>query len=263
MIDVNKPITNPKLVEIMNKFLNERSAENEIVLIDRITQAQFLSPVILDGEIQNGTIKAGATISFKMLTNNSNESFFMAFTDWEELGKWSKEKEQTLISTYEDLKSMVEKDAQRVKGFVINPYGQNIVITPELIQYFSRRKSEIVIKKDTKVMLGQPANYPHEMVNALSKFFAEHKEVESAYLFLAHKEGDEKPNLLFVIDFTGEKTTLFPQIAAVAQNYLGKDEYIDLVPLNTVFGKDATKNATPFYKKKKWSLFNNKTLKMV
>lgn len=255
MIDVNKPVTNLELVRIMNKFLNERSAENEIDLIDRITQAQFLSPIIMDGEIQNGTIKASATISFKMLTNNSNEPFFMAFTDWEELSKWSKEKEETLISTYEDLKSMVEKDAQRVKGFVINPYGQNIVITPELMQYFSQIKSEIVIKKDTKIMLGQPANYPHEMVNALSKFFTEHREVESAYLFLAHKEDDEKPNLLFVIDFTGEKTSLFPQIAAVAQNYLGKDEYIDLIPMNTSFGKDATKNTKPFYKKKNWSFF--------
>lgn len=209
----------------------------------------------MEGEIENGVLKAGATISFKMLTNSLGESFFIAFTDWEELAKWSMEKEQTLISTYEDLKSMVLKDTKDAKGFVINPYGQNIIITPELMQYFSQRKSEILIEKDTKVLLGQPANYPQEMVNALSKFFKKHKEVENAYLFLAHKEGDEKPNLLFVIDFTGDKTTLFPQIAAVAQDYLGKDEYIELVPMNTEFGKDATKGATPFYKKKGWSFF--------
>lgn len=257
MIDVNKPVSNPELVEIMNKFANERNAENEILLIEKITQAHFLTPIIMEGEIENGIIKAGGTISFKMLNNNSGESFFMAFTDWEELAKWSKEKEQTLISKYDDLKSMVLKDTKRVKGFVINPYSQNIVITPELMQYFSQTRSEIVIKKDTKVMLGQPANYPQEMVNALSKFFKEHKEVESAYLFLSHKEGDEKPNLLFVIDFSGEKASLFPKIAAVAESYLGKDEYIDLIPLNTAFGKDATKTATPFYKKEKknWSLF--------
>lgn len=257
MIDVNKPVTNPELVEIMNRFLNEKNAENEVVLIEKITQAHFLTPIIIEGEIENGTTKEGTTISFKMLTNNSGESFFMAFTDWEELGKWSKEKEETLISTYEDFKSMVENDTQRVKGFVINPYGQNIVITPELIQYFSQRKSEIVINKDidTNVKLGQPANYPDEMVKALSKFFKENREVESAYLFLAHMEGEEKPNLLFIIDFTGEKATLFPRVAAIAQSYLGKDEYIDLIPLNTDFGKNATKNATPFYKRKNWSLF--------
>ncbi len=255
MIDVNKPLTNLELVKIMNDFLNEKNAENEVVLIEKITQAHFLTPIIIEGEIENGTIKAGTTMSFKMLTNNSGDSFFMAFTDWEELGKWSKEREETLISTYEDLKSMVDNDTQRVKGFVINPYGQNIVITPELMQYFSQRKSEIVIKKDTNVMLGQPANYPHEMVKALSKFFNENREVESAYLFLAHMEGEAKPNLLFIIDFTGEKAAIFPRVAAIAQSYLGKDEYIDLIPLNTDFGKNATKNATPFYKRKKWSLF--------
>lgn len=255
MIDVNKPVTNPKLVDSINKFLTEKSAENEFVLIEKITQAHFLTPIIMQGEIENGILTAGSTISFKMIANSSDESFFIAFTDWEELAKWSKDQEQTHISTYEDLKTMVLKDTEKVKGFVINPYGQNIVITPELMQYFARRKSEIVIEKDTKVMLGQPANYPSEMVNALSKFFKKHKEVESAYLFLAHKEGDEKPNLLLVIGFTGEKSALFPQIAAIAQDYLGKDEYIDLVPMNTAFGKDATKDVTPFYKKKIWSFF--------
>lgn len=185
-----------------------------------------------------------------MITNTANESFFIAVTDWEELGKWSKEKEQTLITTYEDLKAMVLKDTNKIKGFVINPYGQNIVITPELMQYFSSRKSEVVIQKDTKVTLGQPANYPHDMVDAMSSFFKKHKEVKSAYLFLIHKDGDEKPNLLFVIDFTGDKAVLFPQIAAVAQSFLNKDEYIEIVPRDSRFGMDATKDATSFYKKK-------------
>lgn len=255
MIDVNKPVTNPELIKIMNEFLNEKSAENEVVLIEKIMQAHFLTPVKIEGEIENGVIKTGTTISFKMLTNNSGESFFMAFTDWEELGKWSKEKEEALISTYEDLKAMVENDVQRVKGFVINPYGQNIAITRELMEYFSQRKSEIVIQKDTNVLLGQPANYPHELVKALSKFFKENREVESAYLFLAHMEGEAKPHLLFIIGFTGEKAALFSRVAAIAQSYLGEDEYIDLIPLNTRFGKNATKNAPPFYKRKNWSLF--------
>lgn len=250
MVDVNKPVANPKLVEIMNKFLNDRSTENEIALIESISQANFLTPIILDGEIENGVLKKDSNISFKMITNTANESFFIAFTDWEELGKWSKDKEQTLITSYEDLKDMVLKDATAIKGFVINPYGQNIVITPELMQYFSSRTSEVVIQKDTKVIFGQPANYPYDMVNALSSFFKKHKEVKSAYLFLIHKEGDEKPNLLFVIDFTGEKAILFPQIAAVAQNYLNKDEYIEIVPKDCEFGMGATKDAKPFYKKK-------------
>jgi hypothetical protein len=248
MVDVNKPVTNPKLVEIMNGFLKEKSAEKEFILIEEITKANFLVPIIFQGEIAEGVLKKDSIMSFKLITNNSNESFFMAFTDWDELGKWSKEREQTLIFTYDDLKHMVLK-SEDIKGFVINAFNQNFMITPEVMEYFSRRKSEVVIKENTKIMLGQPANYPYEMVNALSSFFKKNKEIESAYVFLAHKEGDQKPNLLLIIDFTGDKAVLFPRIAAVAQDFLGEDEYIDLIPLDSNFGKDAINDSTPFYKR--------------
>lgn len=254
MVDVNQPVTNPELVKSMNQFLNEKSPENEFILIEEITKANFLTPIILQGEIEDGVLNKDSIISFKLITNNSDESFYLAFTDWNELGKWSKEPEQTLISTYNDLRNMLMK-TDNIKGFIINPYNQNFVITPDVIEYFSRRKSEIVIQEDTNIMLGQPANYPHEMINALSDFFKKTKEIESAYMFLAQKEGDQKPNLLFIIDFTGNKNVLFPRIAAVAQDFLGKDEYIDMIPLDSSFGKDATKDSTPFYKRKKWKLF--------
>jgi hypothetical protein len=254
MVDVNQPVTNPELVKSINEFLKEKSAENEFFLIQEITKANFITPIIFQGEIEDGVLKKDSIMSFKLITNSSDESFHLAFTDWEELGKWSKEPEQTLISTYDDLKHMVLK-SDGIKGFVINPFNQNFVITPEIMEYFSRRKSEIVIKENTKIMLGQPANYPHEMVNALSNFFQKNKGIESAYMFLAHKEGDLKPNLLFIIDFSGDKDVLFPRIAAVAQDFLGKDEYIDMIPLNSSFGKDAIKDSTPFYKRKKWKLF--------
>ena len=137
MIDVNKPLTNPELVNSMNTCLNEKTAENEAVFIEKIIKANFLAPIIFKGEIENGVLKADSTISFKTITNSLNESFFLAFTDWEELGKWSKEKEQTLIVPYDDLKAMVLKDNTNIKGFVINAYGQNFLITPELMEYFS------------------------------------------------------------------------------------------------------------------------------
>ncbi|HOL10790.1 MAG TPA: enhanced serine sensitivity protein SseB C-terminal domain-containing protein [Bacillota bacterium] len=186
----------------------------------------------------------------QLIENAANDAFLLAFTDWDELVKWSTEKEETLICTYDDLKTMVLNDPDQIKGFVINPFGQNVVITPELIHYIAQRTSEIVIEKDTQILLGQPAEYPQEMVNALSVFFREEKpEVESAYLFLAHKEGDEKPNLLLIIDFKGEQSSVFPQIAAVANRYLAEDEYIDLVAFDCDFGRDATKDATPFYRR--------------
>ncbi|MDT8718003.1 enhanced serine sensitivity protein SseB [Clostridium sp. 19966] len=252
MIDVNKPVTNADLVSSMNVFFENKNAENELILIGEINKAHFLVPVIVDGKIKNGVIKKKTTISFKMITNTANENFFIAFTDWQELGKWSKNSEQTLILTYNELKEMVLKDIANVRGFVINPYGQNLIITPEAMEYFSKRKSEVTIEKDTKILLGQPANYPDEMVKALTEFFKEHKEVNSCYLFWAHREDENNGNLLLVVDFTGNKDELFPRIAAVAQNYLGQDEYIDMISIGTDFGKNVVKDVKPFYKKKRF-----------
>lgn len=111
------------------------------------------------------------------------------------------------------------------------------------------RKSEAVVKRGTKILLGQPVNYPDDMVNALKEFFRKHKEVESAYLFLALREGEDNPNLLFDIELSGDKALLFPDIAAVAQKYLSQDEHIDLISAESALGKDAAKESTPFYKR--------------
>ncbi len=148
-------------------------------------------------------------------------------------------------------KSMVLTSGN-VEGFVINSFNQRLMITPEIMEYFDRRNSEMLIKEDTKITLGQPADYPHEMIGALSDYFKKNKDIKSAYKFLAHIEGEQKSNLLFIIDFTGDKEALFPKIGTIAQDFLGKDEYIDIVPLDSDFGKNAVKNSKPFYKRKKW-----------
>lgn len=68
-------------------------------------------------------------------------------------------------------------------------------------------------------------------------------------MFLTLKDGDEKPNLLFIIDFVGDNSVVFHQVAAVAQSFLKEDEYIDIVPMDSSFGRNATKDSAPFYKK--------------
>ncbi|MBX4262664.1 enhanced serine sensitivity protein SseB [Clostridium estertheticum] len=255
MIKVNKPVTNPELVESMNDFINEKSAKNELKLIEKINKSHLMTPVIISDEVKNRLIPEETTVSFKTITNADNESYIVTFTDEDELSKWSKDKEQILAYTYDELNGIVLENINEVKGFVINPYGQIFIITPEVMQYFSKRKSEIGIKEDTKIMLGQPAVYPTELVNVMSKFFETQKEVKSAYLFLARTEGEQKSNLLFVIDFTCEKELLFPKIEARMQGHIGKGEYFDMISMDSSLGTSAVKNSTPFYKKQVRKLF--------
>ncbi|MDX1997137.1 MAG: enhanced serine sensitivity protein SseB C-terminal domain-containing protein, partial [Thermoanaerobaculia bacterium] len=60
-----------------------------------------------------------------------------------------------------------------------------------------------VVEKETSVLLGQPADYPAEMVAALSRLLTKHSSVNAAYLCLMHDPaGSEKPNL--VVGFEGD-----------------------------------------------------------
>lgn len=254
MINVNVPVTNTELVEAMNKFINDKTAQNEIEMIDKIQSANYLSPMIFEGVIEDNVVKKDSTLSFKLLTNTSNESFYMAFTDWSELGKWSTNKEETLILRYDDLKSMILNESSSIKGAAINPFNQNIILTSEVFKYFEQRKSEVSIRKNSRIMLGEPANYPHEMVRELSQFFKQNKTIKSAYLFLASYENQEAPNLLLIIESSDGKQ-LYPQIGNLAQKFLSENEYIDIVPIESELGQYAIKNSTPFYKRKKWNLF--------
>lgn len=254
MIDVNVPVKNEELVDSMNRFINDKTAPNEIEMINKIQNAIYLSPMIFEGIIEDNVVKKDSKISFKLLTNTLNESFYMAFTDWDELGKWSTEKEETLILKYDDLKSLIFNESTSIKGVSINPFNHNIILTKEVFDYFEHRKSEVNIRENSPIMLGEPANYPYEMVNDLCKFFSRNKTIKSAYLFLASYEDNRSPNLLLIIDSSDGKL-LFPQIGNLAQKHLSENEYIDIAPIECELGQYAIKNSNPFYQRKKWKLF--------
>ncbi|MBU3178004.1 SseB family protein [Clostridium estertheticum] len=149
MIKVTNPVTNPELVDSMNKFISEKSAVNEINLIEKINKSHLMTPVIISSVVKKGVIPEGTTVSFKTITNADNESYIVTFTDNDELCKWSKDKQETLAYTYDELNGIVLENINTIKGFVINPYNQIFIITPELMLYFSQRKSEIATKGDS------------------------------------------------------------------------------------------------------------------
>ena len=74
-----------------------------------------------------------------MLSTEDGRKFFMAFTDWMELKKWKdEENQQTFAMSFDDYAGMLlRKDAQGnsspALGFVINPFGGNIVVTREMV----------------------------------------------------------------------------------------------------------------------------------
>jgi len=168
----------------------------------------------------------------------------MAFTDWEEVRKWtSEEKPQMLIITYNDYQSLILGKESTYDGIVINPYGRNIVVKKELINDMASRKT--VIKKEKSVAIGLPKDYPEEMVQALKKYFNESKMVKSAYLLWMVREKEQ--SYLLILDSDEKPEIIYPIVGDVCKPYLN-GKFVDVIPLNTSLGVSAVENQQPFYK---------------
>ena len=118
--------------------------EHRQMFLDELQKAKFLSPVVIDPvpvPDENGrvTIARDAKVQFPMLSTEDGRKFFMAFTDWTELKRWrDEENQQTFAMNFDDYAGMLlRKDAQGnispALGFVINPFGGNIVVTREMV----------------------------------------------------------------------------------------------------------------------------------
>lgn len=267
MVDVNKPVTNPDLVLAIKEMQQNDTKESKDQVINEVMKAHFISPVNIspipgpsdeDGKV---VLKEKSTIVFNIIENTANQHFFLAFTDWEELGKWCKsENQQTLIMTFDDYAAMVLNEKGNSDGFVINPFGGNIVLNKDMVRALrderERRKKggvvEQVVKKDTTVQLGQPRIYPEEMVKGISNYLKSQNNVKAAYLQLMIKDGEQ--SYLVVVDFSGDRRVLFYGIANAAMSHLN-GMFIDLIPYDSEFGRNATNNIEPFYRRKKFGLF--------
>lgn len=64
--------------------------------------------------------------------------------------------------------------------------------------------SEMMVDKESQILLGQPEEYPSAMVDALIQLFSQRKAVRRAFLALMHdKSVDEQPNLLIGLEIDG------------------------------------------------------------
>lgn len=142
--------------------------KNQSDFFNELSEVKLLSPVNMDIKNKNAKgnetiIGEGSSISIISIAENNNNKYLMAFTDWDELRKWNSNKsQQTLVFTCDDYKSIMKQTELKYQGVVINPYGENLVITLPMLENIG--KSKHILAKGEKVMIGEPSDYPTEMV---------------------------------------------------------------------------------------------------
>jgi len=123
--------------------------------------------------------------------------------------------------------------------FVLNPYSKvsKELLPNEIKSLVSNelyKPSDIFkVKSGEIILLGEPADYPINLVEALKRYFDTRKEIKGAYLALIDIKSDNtKPHFLLGLDIPrGNLKEIFGEACEIAKPYLEKDQPIDM--LNT------------------------------
>jgi hypothetical protein len=149
--------------------------------------------------------------------------------------------------------------------FVLNPgsdYGKELPPGEIAMLLDPGKPQTIKITAPTKVLVGQPAVYPHDLVNALKACFAKHKDVVSAHLVqIAFADAAQPPHPMIGVAMTGDWDSLAAEIGRVAK-IAAPGITFDMMRIEPGKAGDvatALVKTPPFYQRKKslWrSLFN-------
>lgn len=275
--EINIPVTNPKLQNAMVRFFQRLYSKNnyegkerdleklEDKMLNEVIDAKYLLPMQLKGvdkedQKKEGKLKLnkGAIMEFAALADNNNEEWAAAFTDWVEFEKaYDKNIWKGNIVTYDDLLSI----SKEMKGIVINYRGIPLSLSEQnkkIIEEYRKNRNdkdtkvkEEVIEKGTEITLGEPKEYPSEMIESIKKYMKKEKCIKKSYLRLMIK--DNIQSYLIIVDIEGNKDEVFRKIANVAANN-SKGMFVDIVDVDGF--EDTIKSIEPFYKKKRFGLFS-------
>jgi SseB protein. len=253
-MDVNKPVENPELVVAIENLQNNPSAETEKVIFECLKQANFL--IVLQDKLEHDepdedgkvVLKEKTTISFPMLSIADGQQMHFGFTDWPSIYAWRNEPDiQTIILSFNDMAHLVLKGATNSAGFLVNGSTHDFFIPRAILSLVSGIADTYTVEKDTKVLIGEPEDYPDELVNAVKEKLKQINDVKQAWLLLMVR--DEEESFLIVLDHTGDGNEISNAIGNAAVPYLQDKMYLDITTIEQDFGANAVKDKTPFYQR--------------
>ena len=114
-------------------------------------------------------------------------------------------------------------------------------------------------QKETQVKIGEPANYPVELVAALTRLFKSKKQVNRAWLaHFFNPERDKHPHTLIAIETTGSYDEIAAEVGIVAGSVNMPDPPLDLIQItgrSGGFEDYFLKKTKPFYERRFLGLF--------
>lgn len=184
----------------------------------------------------------------------SGEKYLLAFTSWEELFKWREDKDERVVAlSHEELRQQVLDKNTTYDGFVIDPYGINL-ITPkqEIISSLPLVAPQTTRSAGREAIISIPRIYSQRLLGAIRTQLKNFYTVRCAYFLLMATEDGEK-NYLVVIDFVGDNRRLFYRVMSAAQPFLKKNEHLTIVSTDSALGRMAIRGQKPFYTRSRFA----------
>lgn len=253
-------IKNPELLEAIEKMQTDGSKENIDAMINEIIKAKLILPAKItpttQAKTENGrtVMQQANQVQFRLLKNGNGEMFFGVFTDVEEMYKWEDTKKSSKVVTdFDSLASMVMDEKSNVGGFVVNAFGKSVTFPKPMVMTIKQQRDYLRMKNNTiesgtKIQLGEPDEYPIDLMAALINHFSTEETVNAAYLRMIKKEDGQK-SYFIVVDFYGDMQETFDYINKIAKPYLDDEIELTMMPYSMEFARNAVNGIEPFYKK--------------
>lgn len=201
------------------------------------------------------TLETSEKVSFVHL-NGPDGAFLPIFTSQERLQEMVNQGSQTYGFLALRGKDLFPILAQHPPSAILNPgaaFGKELaadeirrIADGSIVKAESR-----VVQAATKVLLGQPAKYPTELVAALQKLFGKHTSVQAAYLGWIHDPNSgEPPHLIIGIECDGDMQKVSQEAGITSQSLLGEGEFVDFIQVGSGKGSLDSyfkKQTKPFY----------------
>lgn len=209
-----------------------------------------------------GTFTAGDSLALMTCEDAEGEPYLPIFTSHEQMEQFVPPG-----TPYLSLRARDALELTRGSRLILNPAGQYAKeFLPQEIDDLLQTGAPHALEhrevpENTNVLLGQPNEYPHAMVEALSELLAKKKKVLRAYLALMHDQArDPEPTLLIGIEAEGSIDELMRSIGNVAGSTAPENKPVDVTrvqPGEPGVSAYLIAETTPFYERRKRTLFSS------
>lgn len=220
------------MVTSLQKKLEEliRLAAENAGMRPAFYRALLKTEVYTLGEVTEELKRGSKKLALKPWAREDGTPIFPIFS--------SEEKMASVIDAGEPSIKVVARrlfEAHPEGWFVLNPHTETgKEFTPEEVQGLLDgslfASEELKIEKNTQVLIGQPSEYPYELIKALNLLFGTLPGVHAAYIAEIDNPADEyPPHLIVGIENSGSFDKVAKETGMVARDFLGEDELLDVI----------------------------------